>query len=383
MALHQIPIPSEGERLSAWYERLANEPGFVADSAQAAAVARLDRLWLELVEFKKKRGRLFGKTLLPQPDVPRGVYFWGGVGRGKSLLMDAFFASLPYKRKHRLHFHHFMFEVHKALKAEQGKDDPLARVAERWARAARVLCFDEFHVSDIADAMILRRLLEHLFARGVVLVATSNYAPDNLYPNGLQRANFLPAIALIKSNMDVHELDGGNDYRMRTLTAARTYLMPHDASALTELNQLFDAMATAPDGANELRINDRKLAAARHAPGIVWFEFSVLCGEGRAQTDYLELAREFHTVIVSEIPQLSAAQSNAARRLTWLIDVLYDHRVKLIASAAVPVEQLYTEGPQSGEFFRTASRMTEMQSAEYLALPHQRVTDVLASVVET
>ncbi|TJZ73838.1 cell division protein ZapE [Chitiniphilus eburneus] len=383
MSQHVIAPPAAGVSPRTWYDGLAGNPGFIFDPAQAEAIDRLEMLWQALVEFKRKRNRLFGKSLLPQPDLPRGLYFWGGVGRGKSFLMDAFYAGLPYRRKRRLHFHHFMQEVHAELKKQQGSDDPLARLAEKWARAVRVLCFDEFHVSDIADAMILRRLLEQFFARGVVLVATSNYAPDNLYPNGLQRANFLPAIELIKTHMEVLNVDGGQDYRMRTLSRARTYLTPADAAADAELDTLFSAISTGRDVSGTLTIEGRRIVARRHAPGVVWFDFATLCGDGRAQADYLQLAREYHTVLLSGIPRLGPASANAARRFTWLVDVFYDHRVKLIISAETDADTLYTEGVQASEFFRTASRLTEMQSQEYLALPHQFETERLAGISET
>ncbi|BCL75761.1 cell division protein ZapE [Jeongeupia sp. HS-3] len=383
MSQHVIAPPQEGQSPQAWYDSLKNEASFIADGAQAAAIGRLDALWHELVEFKRKRGRFLGKSLLPQPALPQGLWFWGGVGRGKSFLMDAFFASLPYKRKKRLHFHQFMQNVHSELKKQAGSDDPMAGVAAKWAKSVRVLCFDEFHVSDIADAMILGRLMEQLFARGVVLIATSNYAPDNLYPNGLQRANFLPTIALLKAKLDVVNIDSGNDYRMRTLSKARTYLTPVNADTEAELAAIFDAVATGAALSKALTIEGRRLIAVQHAPGVVWFDFAVLCGDGRAQADYLELARRYHTVIVANIPKLGAETSNQARRLTWLVDVLYDHRVKLILSAAVDVDALYTEGVQASEFFRTASRLTEMQSKEYLALPHQTVEEQLAGISET
>ncbi|SMC16743.1 cell division protein ZapE [Andreprevotia lacus DSM 23236] len=383
MSQHQISPPASGTSPAAWYAQLANQPGFIADEAQAAAIARLEQLWQQLVEFKRKRNRWFGKSLLPQPELPRGLWLWGGVGRGKSFLMDAFFAGLPYIRKKRLHFHHFMQEIHTELRKQAGSDDPLARVAEKWARSVRVLCFDEFHVSDIADAMILGRLMEQLFERGVVLVATSNYAPDHLYPNGLQRENFLPTIALLKAKMDVLTVDGGKDYRLRTLTAARTFLSPLSADHKPELTRLFDAIATGRNESKSLQIEGRKVAAVRHAPGVVWFDFNVICGDGRGQADYLALARRYHTVIVAGVPRLTAAQSNLARRFTWLVDVFYDHRVKLILTADAPAEQLYTEGQQASEFFRTASRLTEMQSKEYLALPHQSIDEAMAGVTET
>ncbi|WP_211251656.1 cell division protein ZapE [Andreprevotia chitinilytica] len=383
MSQHVIAPPASGVSPQTWYQHIAGQPGFIADAAQAEAIARLELLWQQLVEFKKKRSRLFGKSLLPQPDLPRGLWLWGGVGRGKSFLMDAFFAGLPYIRKKRLHFHQFMQEIHAELRKQAGSDDPLAKVAEKWAKAVRVLCFDEFHVSDIADAMILGRLMEHLFARGVVLVTTSNYAPDGLYPNGLMRTNFLPTIDLLKRTLDVLSVDGGQDYRMRTLTAARTYLTPLSDAHKAELGTLFDAISTGKDQSKTLTVEGRKVNAVRHAPGIVWFDFDVVCGDGRGQTDYLALAHLYHTVIVAGIPKLSSRNSNQARRFTWMVDVFYDHRVKLIISAEVPADQLYTEGAQASEFFRTASRLTEMQSKEYLSLPHQSVDESMAGVTET
>ncbi|MFC4157787.1 cell division protein ZapE [Chitinimonas lacunae] len=354
-----------------WYDEALCQPGFQRDPAQALAIDHLQRLYDELVEFKRKRDRLFGRSLLPSPPVPRGLYFWGGVGRGKSFLMDGFFACVPYKRKRRLHFHHFMREVHNGLRRHQREADPLAEVAAEIARAARLLCFDEFHVSDIADAMILGRLLERLFEAGVVLVATSNYEPDGLYPNGLQRANFLPTIALIKSRLDVVNIDGGNDYRMRTLENAGTYLCPITTDTDERLDRIFSQLATGPDLSSELIVEDRPLQARRHAAGVVWFDFPELCMGPRSQNDYLSLAQQYHSVIVSNLPRLASRQSAEARRLTWLVDVFYDHRVNLIISAEAPVEEIYTEGTFANEFFRTASRLTEMQSREYLALAHQ------------
>lgn len=383
MSQHVIAPPQSGVSPLTWYQSLASQPGFIADQSQAAAIERLEALWQSLVVFKQKRNRLFGKTLLPMPDLPRGLYFWGGVGRGKSFLMDAFYAGLPYKRKKRLHFHHFMQEVHRDLRAQQGSDDPLTKVADKWAKAVRVLCFDEFHVSDIADAMILGRLMEQLFNRGVVLVTTSNYPPDGLYPNGLQRANFLPTIELLKARLDVLNVDGGQDFRLRTLTAARTYLYPQDAASEAELGELFAKMATGHDQDPQLTLEGRKLKARRRAGGAIWFDFAVLCGDGRGQADYLALAQEYHTVFLTGLPKLKPENSNLARRFTWLVDVFYDHRVKLIIGADVPVDQVYVEGLQASEFFRTASRLTEMQSKEYLALAHQSVEQVQAGLIET
>ena len=383
MSQHVIAPPTQGTSPKAWYESLSSSPGFIPDPAQAEAILRLDTLYHQLLRFKTKRSRLFGKSLLPQPDLPRGLYFWGGVGRGKSFLMDAFYASLPYKRKKRLHFHQFMQEVHHELRQLKSETDPLAAVATKIAKSVRVLCFDEFHVSDIADAMILGRLMEHLFKRGVVLVTTSNYPPDGLYPHGLQRNNFLPTIALLKAQLEILNVDGGHDYRMRTLTQARTYLTPNTADSTAELDTLFSAMATSKDGLPQLKIEGRTIHARRAAAGVVWFDFFAICGDARGQADYLEIAHTYHTVMVSDIPQLVSHQSAEARRFTWLVDVFYDHRVKLIISAAVPVEGLYLDGVQASEFFRTASRLTEMQTEEYLALPHQSIEAQLTGISET
>ncbi|PHV10438.1 cell division protein ZapE [Chitinimonas sp. BJB300] len=368
-----------------WYDVATAQPGFHKDPAQAEAIEHLQRLYDELIVFKGKRDRLFGRSLLPMPDVPLGLYFWGGVGRGKSFLMDGFFACVPYRRKRRLHFHHFMQEVHEGLRSLKNEVDPLAKVAASIADNTRLLCFDEFHVSDIADAMILGRLFTHLFKHGLVLVATSNYAPDDLYPNGLQRQNFLPTIALLKQHVVVVNVDGGNDYRMRTLTQARTYITPITPETTTELQTVFDKLATAGDLPTDLLIEERPVSAIRHSHGVIWFSFEQLCDGPRSQTDYLWLARQYHTVILSDLPKLTAKESSAARRLTWLVDVFYDYRVKLIISAATPAEDIYTDGAFAGEFFRTASRLTEMQSTDYLALPHEagKVKDAALSVALT
>ncbi len=353
-----------------WYEQALTQNGFIRDEAQSKAIDRLDALWNLLVDFKRQRNRFLGRSLR-SPSVPRGLYFWGGVGRGKSFLMDAFFTCVPYQRKQRVHFHHFMAEVHRQLRTLSNEEDPLKTVAERIAKTTRLLCFDEFHVSDIADAMILSRLLEALFERGVVMVMTSNYPPDGLYPNGLQRSNFLPAIALLKERLEVVNVDGGNDYRLRELTREPLFMVPADQEAQQRMTVLFERLAGGQDALPcELTVLDRTIHAVRHVRGVVWFDFAAICGGPRAQTDYLELARDYHTVFISNIPRLESRDAAEARRFTWLVDVFYDHRVKLVASAAVEAEQIYTEGVQASEFFRTASRLTEMQSRSYLALPH-------------
>ncbi len=363
--------PSQGTQLTpkTWYEQALTHQGFQSDPAQAAAIERLEALYQQLMLFKQKRHRAFAR-FLPDPDVPQGVYLWGGVGRGKSFLMDAFYACLPYRRKHRVHFHHFMFDVHKELRQLKGEADTLQIVADRIAKKYRVICFDEFHVSDIADAMILGRLMRALFERGVVFVMTSNYPPDGLYPNGLQRENFLPAIALLNENLDVLNVDNGQDYRLRTLTRIPVYLTPHDAETNNKLTELFNEIATGRDEKNDITIEARTFRAKRRAPGVAWFDFATLCGGLRNQVDYLELARTYPTLILSEVPKMGPAMASEARRFTWLVDVCYDQRVKLILSAAVPAEQLYTEGSFAHEFVRTVSRLQEMQSKEYLALAH-------------
>ena len=354
---------------SAWYAAASLREGFIADHAQAKAIEYLQALYEMLLAFKRKRHRPFGK-LLPTPDIPRGLYFWGGVGRGKSFLMDSFYACVPYRRKRRIHFHHFMQEVHAELRTLVNEADPLQTVAKRIAAKYRLICFDEFHVSDIADAMILGRLLKALFELGVVLVMTSNYPPQGLYPDGLQRNNFLPTIDLLLQMLTVVNVDGGNDYRLRSLTRSETYISPIDVQTDQKLRDVFEDIADGADLKPDLEIAGRKIKAQRHARGIIWFNFNDICGSARAQTDYLEIAQEYHTVIVANIPRLGPANASEARRFTWLVDVFYDCRVKLLISADVAPELIYTDGVQSSEFFRTASRLQEMQSIEYLSLAH-------------
>jgi cell division protein ZapE len=341
----------------------------VLDHAQRGALDRLQRLHDELVEFRRARLSLL-RRWFHQPLPPRGVYLWGGVGRGKSFLMDAFYATVPLRRKTRVHFHAFMKSVHDELRTLSREEDPLATVAARIARRHRLICFDEFHVSDVADAMILGRLLTALFRLGTVFVLTSNYRPDDLYPNGLQRQNLLPTIALLKQWLDVVEVDGGTDYRLRELEQAAAYYVTPPGAAEARLAALFERMRAGPDEDPRLVIDSRPLKAKKRAGGLVWFDFATLCEGPRSQIDYLELARRFAVVIVSDVPRLSPDMSNAARRFTWLVDVLYDHRVKLLLSAEVAAADLYREGANSHEFARTVSRLIEMRTREYMALPH-------------
>jgi cell division protein ZapE len=287
--------------------------------------------------------------------------------------MDAFYAAVPVLRKTRLHFHEFMRSVHRELDEVKGTAEPLDEVARRIARRHRLICFDEFHVSDIADAMILHRLLVRLFDLNVGLVVTSNYAPDDLYPDGLHRDRLLPAIALLKERLDIVHVDGGIDYRQRAMEHIDAYLTPWGADAEAKLATAFDRIAEVDDDDPLLEIESRRIRARRRAGGVVWFDFVVLCGGPRSHTDYLEIATQFHTVLLSNIPCMSAGQASEARRFTWLVDVLYDHRVKLLASAEAPPEQLYTAGVLSNEFARTSSRLVEMQSREYLESPRRDV----------
>lgn len=362
--------PFENHSPLTWYQAASQLPNFIRDDAQAAAIEHLDRLWTELMMFKRKRNRFLGRSLR-SPQVPKGLYFYGGVGRGKSFLMDAFFGCLPYRRKRRVHFHAFMAEIHQRLKTLKSESNPLKSVAAEIAKETRVLCFDEFHVSDIADAMILGRLLENLLNEGVVLVATSNYAPSELYPQGQNRSSFLPTIALIESSLTVLNVDGGEDYRLRTLRPAEIFFTPANEENEAKLAKLFKEMTGITDlNPGISTIHGREIPHKAESGRAIWFDFRALCFSPRSQSDYLYLAEHYEMVFISGLEQLSPQEKAEARRLTWLIDVLYDFRVKLCATGAVDVNHIYTEGDFAEEFTRTASRMVEMQSEVYLEQPH-------------
>ena len=354
------------------YEAELQTRGFQSDPAQQRAVDALDRCARDWAAYKDKRSNAF-KKLINRPDVPRGVYMYGGVGRGKSFLMDCFFNAVPIRRKVRLHFHEFMREVHRELAALQGTVNPLDVLGERISKRYKLICFDEFHVADITDAMILHRLLVSLFENGVGFVTTSNFRPDDLYPGGLHRDRILPAIALLNERLEVLKVDNGTDYRRRTLEKVRLYHTPLGPEADAEMEIAFNQLAEVQDGDPLLHIEMREIRARRRAGGVVWFDFRELCGGPRSQNDYLEIASQFHTVLLSNVPYMPVNMASPARRFTWLVDVLYDRRVKLILSAAVPPEALYTEGPLAHEFPRTVSRLNEMQSAEFLALERRTV----------
>jgi cell division protein ZapE len=354
------------------YEAALTERGYTTDPAQQRAIDALERCAAEWTAYKQKRSNAV-KKLFNRPDIPRGVYMFGGVGRGKSFLMDCFYQAVPIKRKTRLHFHEFMREVHRELRDLQGTVNPLDELGARIAKRYKLICFDEFHVADVTDAMILHRLLDALFKAGVGFVTTSNFHPDGLYPDGLHRDRILPAIELLKDRLEVINVDNGTDYRRRTLNHIQLYHCPLGPEADTALEATFNELAEVADQDPVMTIEARQIRAVRRAGGVIWFDFRTLCGGPRSQNDYLEIASEFHTVLLSNVPQMSVRQASEARRFTWLIDVLYDRRCKLVMSAAVPPEQLYLEGPMSHEFPRTVSRLNEMQSQEFLDLEHRLV----------
>lgn len=373
-----MSLPPRVSVVNAFQAQLA-EQGHRADPIQLAAAARLEACAQEWADYKARRGGTL-KKMISKPPLPRGVYLWGGVGRGKSLLMDCFFKHVPLERKVRLHFHEFMRATHRELHDLRGTENPLDEVAQRVARRYRLICFDEFHVSDIADAMILERLLDALFQSRVGFIMTSNYHPDGLYPDGLHRDRVLPAIELIKQHLDIVEVDGGQDYRQFARGHVRAYLTPLGPDIDREIAQSFDAMSReSGDGSLQnpvLQIEAREIAALKRSGRAIWFDFQTLCGGPRSQNDYLELANQFDCVFLSQVPKMSAGMSSEARRFTWLVDVLYDHKVKLVISAAAPPEELYTAGVLANEFHRTVSRLVEMQSEDYLqAQRREAVTD--------
>jgi len=349
------------------YRQNLSKRGFLPDPSQQRAVERLQRLYEEWSAYKARRSNGL-KRLLFRPPLPKGVYLWGPVGRGKSFLMDAFFLCVPLERKRRVHFHHFMREIHRELGELKGTEDPIAEVAARTAQRYRLVCFDEFHVSDIADAMILGRYLERTMERGVEFVMTSNYAPDDLYPNGLQRERFLPAIGLLNRRLDVIQVDNGTDYRRLKMERMKVYHVGPGGEA--ELGRIFDALKDVEEESQPLDVEGREIPYRKRAGGLVWFDFQALCEGPRSYTDYVDLAQRFHTVILGRVPRMSATNSDAARRFTWLVDVFYDDRVKLIVSAETEPEQLFAAGASvetaGPEFQRTVSRLYEMQSQAYL-----------------
>jgi cell division protein ZapE len=351
------------------YEQSLSKRGFVEDPSQRRAVERLQQLYEEWSAYKKRRNSAL-KRLVVRPTLPKGVYLWGPVGRGKSFLMDAFYLCVPLVRKRRVHFHHFMREIHRELDELKGTEDPIAAVAERTARRYRLVCFDEFHVGDIADAMILGRFLEQTMERGVQFVMTSNYPPDGLYPSGLQRERFVPAIELIKTRLDIVGVDNGTDYRRLKMERLKVYHVGPEAPASFE--SIFSELRDVEEERHPLDVEGRAIPYRKRAGGLVWFDFATLCGGARSYADYVDLARRFHTVMLSGVPRLAAKDADAARRFTWLVDVFYDDKVNLIVSAEAQPEDLFPAGDNAAEFQRTVSRLHEMQSVEYLQTERRR-----------
>ncbi|MEM6052687.1 cell division protein ZapE [Erwinia sp. P7711] len=364
------------------YQQALDKGEFQPDDVQREAMTRLDGIFQALTQVEApsapsgkglfgKLNKLLGKGQTETQTPARGLYMWGGVGRGKTWLMDLFFQSIPGERKQRLHFHRFMLRVHQELTELQGQSDPLQIVADRFKSETDLLCFDEFFVSDITDAMLLGTLMEALFARGITLVATSNIPPDNLYRNGLQRARFLPAIEMIKQHCDVMNVDAGIDYRLRSLTSAHLWISPLNDATDKEMDRMFIALSgQAREEKPVLEINHRSLATQGVAEGVVAIDFLTLCGEGRSQHDYIELSRRFHTVLLYNVPVMIYKTEDQARRFLALVDEFYERHVKLVVSAEASLYEIYQGSRLKFEYQRCVSRLQEMQSEEYLRLAH-------------
>lgn len=369
-------LPRESADFREWVRQHAAAHGFTLDPSQELAVEHFERLYEDLIGLERLEASLI--RLLARKRVVRGLYLWGGVGRGKSFLMDSFHNCAAVGRKQRIHFHRFMQEIHRGLHRRQGQADPLEAIAGDFARDARLICLDEFHITDITDAMMMKRLLESMFDQGVVLVTTSNFHPDELYLQGLQRNQFLPAIDLIKQNLEIVNVDAGTDYRLRELEKAGVYHLEAESSGAME--RAFMGIARHESGESaELEVEGRIIRARRIARGVAWFDFGELCDGPRGKADYIELARRYHTVLVSEVPRFRAGDADVLRRFVWLIDEFYDRRVKLILSAAAPPEELVADEEDADRFQanlnvslkeRLVSRLTEMQTRDYLSQPH-------------
>ena len=382
------PSPAEAclivpDSVRAWHKDLLRSGQMTPDNAQTTAVDLLQNLADSLpspshpshpsnpspqnqnfLAALARKLRPPSPSPNPSPVAQSGLYLHGGVGRGKTLLMDGFFLNARCEKKMRAHFHQFMRRFHADMKSREGESDPLAKIADALAQKYQLVCFDEFHVSDIADAMILGRMLRRMLDGGVRFVMTSNYAPGQLYPNGLARERFLPAIALLKERMQIHELGGDADYRMRALSQAPAYF----ESAPGEMRAAYERMACGMTLPPQIKIAGRIIPAVARASDVIWFRFADLCGGARAQADYLHLAERYSALFLSEVPRMDSADSESARRFTWLVDILYDAGARLILGAKAPLEKLYGGG-EGGESGRTFSRLVEMGSREYLTRP--------------
>ncbi len=353
------------------YESDLLQPNFVADSLQRYAVFHTQRLYDDLLAVQLQKPGLLAKLLKHKPQPLKGLYFMGGTGRGKTYLLDCFYECLPFAEKHRVHFHRFMLEIHDWLKQLPPSPDPLQVIGAALAKRYRVLCLDEFHVHDIGDAMIMAGLLQALFDSGVTLAASSNISIQELYKNGLQRERFLPAIELLQENLEEIDLKTGKDYRLHRLTHADTYIVVSGNDQQQWLEQRFaDLSPTAPKHAHKLRINHRDIPYVALADDVVWFDFQALCNTPRAASDYIEIALQFHTLFLSQIPVMSDSQDDVAKRFIHLVDALYDHNVKLVATAATMPDKLYTGRRLAFAFERTKSRLYEMSSKDYMMQPH-------------
>jgi cell division protein ZapE len=372
--------PAASASLETTMAHLLKQRSITLDTSQQKALSALQHFYQEWLNHRFSTKWL---QWLNKKTISNGIYLWGGVGRGKSLLMDTFYDAINTPHKARWHFHAFMRHIHHLLAQHKKEADPLVYVAKLMAKQTHLLCFDEFHVSDIADAMILGRLLEHLFLHGTCIVLTSNYAPEELYPNGLQRQSFLPTIDLLNKRLQRVHVEGSMDYRHRTLTSHSLYYAPQDAQTEAALQSLFQELNNGSSISTEnLIINDRPITVRATGKHILWCDFNALCGTSRSQHDYLELADQFDTLIVSHIPTLQHTQSPEAIRFKWLIDILYDHKIKLILSAEIAIEALYghpealsQSGQGASEAARTLSRLTEMQSDQYLHEAKRPVLD--------
>jgi cell division protein ZapE len=347
------------------YQSELKQLGFHSDLAQLQAVAALDVCANEWARYQKNRSGVLSR-ILRRADTPKGCYLYGGVGRGKSFLMDCFFIAVPSRRKVRIHFHEFMRSVHSELHGLQGRENPLDILGKSIANKYELICFDEFHISDITDAMILYRLLVVLFNHNIFFVATSNFHPSNLYPDGVNRNNMLPAIELLNQRLTVINVDAGVDYRADFLQTNGCYFSPNNEAAMASMLKIFYALKDGSEENSAIQLGCRDVLVLKKAGKIIWFDFVTLCQNARSQNDYLELAEQYPTVLLSGVPKMTECFSNAARRFTWLIDIFYDRKIKCIISADVELEQLYTYGPFVDEFSRTISRLHEMRSQYYL-----------------
>jgi cell division protein ZapE len=369
-------LPRDSADFREWVNQHAQAHGFALDASQQAAVEHFERLYEDLIGLERLEASLI--RLLARKRVVCGLYLWGGVGRGKSFLMDSFFNCAPVERKRRVHFHRFMQEIHHELHVRQGQADPLGAIARDFAKETRLLCLDEFHITDITDAMMMKRLLEALFEQGLVMVTTSNFRPDDLYLHGLQRNQFLPAIEAIKQNLETVNVDAGTDYRLRELEKSGVYHVEQGADEALEHAFMNIARHEASDAA-AIEVEGRMIQTRRDARGVAWFDFSELCDGPRGKADYIELARRYHTVLISDVPRFRPGDADVLRRFVWLVDEFYDRRVKLMLSAAAPPDELVVTDGDADKFQanlnaslneRLVSRLTEMQTRDYLSQPH-------------